>query len=248
MEKVVIPAVASPLIAGFVAMVGTFLVYLLNRRSRPDTVSRGFRAGQVVSASMVSLAHGTNDAQKTMGVITLTLITAGQLPHGAGPPFWVILTAGCAIAAGTWLGGWRIIQTVGHKITDVRAPQGFAAEASAAAVILASSHLGYALSTTHVCSGSVIGSGVGRKLAEVRWGVAGRMVVAWVLTLPAAAVVGALSGRLASANTFGVVAVAVVGAGVAATIYLVSRRKPVTAGNVNQSAATAEPTPATTAA
>jgi PiT family inorganic phosphate transporter len=249
MEKVVVPAVASPVIAGFVAMVGTFLVYTLNRRSRPGTVTRGFKAGQVVSASMVSLAHGTNDAQKTMGVITLTLITAHQLPHGASPPFWVILTAGCAIAAGTYLGGWRIIQTVGHKITDVRAPQGFAAEASAAAVILASSHLGYALSTTHVCSGSVIGSGVGRKLSEVRWGVAGRMVVAWVLTLPAAAVVGALSGRLASSSTFGVVAVAVIGAAVAVGIYLWSRRKPVTAGNVNAAApATAESTPAAAAA
>jgi PiT family inorganic phosphate transporter len=249
MEKVVVPAVASPVIAGFVAMVGTFLVYTLNRRSRPGTVTRGFKAGQVVSASMVSLAHGTNDAQKTMGVITLTLITAHQLPHGASPPFWVILTAGCAIAAGTYLGGWRIIQTVGHKITDVRAPQGFAAEASAAAVILASSHLGYALSTTHVCSGSVIGSGVGRKLSEVRWGVAGRMVVAWVLTLPAAAVVGALSGRLASSSTFGVVAVAVVGAAVAGGIWLWSRRKPVTAGNVNAAApATAESTPAPAAA
>jgi inorganic phosphate transporter, PiT family len=248
MEKIVIPAVASPLIAGLVAMVGTYLVYTLNKRSRRDTVTRGFKTGQVVSASMVSLAHGTNDAQKTMGVITLTLITAHQLPHGASPPFWVILTAGCAIAAGTYLGGWRIIQTVGHKITDVQAPQGFAAEASAAAVILASSHLGYALSTTHVCSGSVIGSGVGKKLSEVRWGVAGRMVVAWVLTLPAAAVVGALSGRLASSSTFGVIAVAVVGAAVAGGIYLWSRRKPVTAGNVNAATPATESAPAAAAA
>jgi inorganic phosphate transporter, PiT family len=245
MEKIVVPAVASPLIAGFVALIGTFVVYLINRRSRPDVVTRGFRAGQIASASLVSLAHGTNDAQKTMGVITLTLITAGQLPHGADPPFWVILTAGCAIAAGTYLGGWRIIQTVGHKIIDVQAPQGFAAETSAAAVILASSHLGYALSTTHVCSGAVIGSGAGRKLAEVKWSVAGRMVIAWVLTLPAAAVVGALSGRLASSGTFGVIVVALIGLVIAGGIYVLSRRSPVTAGNVNESSAAGrEPAPA----
>src|SRR5690242_13987989 len=166
LEKIIIPAVASPLIAGLVATVGTLALYTLVRRARQDTVTSTFRHGQVVSASMVSLAHGTNDAQKTMGVITLTLIAAGKLPSGSGPPFWVILTAALSIAAGTYLGGWRIIQTVGHKITNVVAPQGFAAESSAAAVILASSHLGYALSTTHVASGAVIGSGVGKRLSE----------------------------------------------------------------------------------
>ncbi len=233
MEKIIIPAVASPLIAGFVATVGTFVLYRLTRRARQDTVTRGFRAGQVVSASMVSLAHGTNDAQKTMGVITLTLIAAGSLPSGSGPPFWVILTAALAIATGTYLGGWRIIQTVGHKITDVVAPQGFAAESSSAAVILASSHLGYALSTTHVASGSVIGSGVGKRLADVRWGVAGRMVLAWVFTLPAAAVVGAGAGRVASSGTVGLIIVTLAGIVVAGGIYLASRRNAVTAGNVN---------------
>jgi PiT family inorganic phosphate transporter len=243
MEKIIVPALASPLIAGFVALAGTYLVYKINRRSRPDVVKRGFKTGQIISASMVSLAHGTNDAQKTMGVITLTLIAAGQLPSGANPPFWVILTAGLAIASGTYLGGWRIIQTVGHKITDVQAPQGFAAESAAAAVILASSHQGYALSTTHVCSGAVIGAGAGRKLAEVHWGVAGRMVLAWLFTLPAAAVVGALSGRLASTGTLGVLIVALVGLAVAGLIYYRSRKDPVHAGNINEGspAATVEP-------
>jgi PiT family inorganic phosphate transporter len=233
LEKIIVPAVASPLIAGVVALVGTFFVYRLTRRIRQDVVKRDFRTGQVISASMVSLAHGTNDAQKTMGVITLTLIASHHLPSGSSPPFWVILTAALAISAGTYLGGWRIIQTVGHKITDVESPQGFAAESSAATVILASSHLGYALSTTHVASGAVIGSGAGKRLAEVHWGVAGRMAVAWILTLPAAAVVGALAGKVADSGTFGLVVVAVLGVAVAGAIYWASRRNPVHAGNVN---------------
>ncbi len=250
LEKIIVPAVASPLIAGLVAAVGTFAVYRLTRRARQDVVTRGFRTGQIVSASMVSLAHGTNDAQKTMGVITLTLIAAGQLPSGSGPPFWVILTAALAIATGTYLGGWRIIQTVGHKITNVESPQGFAAESSAATVILASSHLGYALSTTHVASGSVIVSGVGKRLAEVRWGVAGRMAVAWLLTLPAAAVVGAVAGRIADAGTAGLVLVALLAVAAAGVIYLVSRRNPIHASNVNsvESAANATSPAATVAA
>src|SRR5262245_52265156 len=162
-EKVLVPAVLSPVIAGVVAGLGTYAVYRITRTGRSDVTARGFRGGQVVSASMVSLAHGTNDAQKTMGVITLTLIAAGQLPGGASPPTWVILTAGLAIGLGTYLGGWRIIRTVGHRLTHIAAPQGFAAETSAATVILASSHLGYALSTTQVASGSVIGTGVARR-------------------------------------------------------------------------------------
>ncbi|MFB9237743.1 anion permease [Plantactinospora siamensis] len=245
-EKVLIPAVASPLIAGLVALVGTFLVYRITRGAGQRGVKSGFRHGQTVSASLVSLAHGTNDAQKTMGVITLTLIAAGSLPAGSRPPLWVILTAGLSIAAGTFIGGWRIIRTVGHRLTRVEPQQGFAAEASAATVILASSHLGYALSTTHVTSGAVLGSGVGKRLAEVRWGVAGQMVLAWLVTLPAAALVGALASRLALTGTLGTVIVAVVAAAAAATIYLMSRRNAVHAGNVNddaESPATHRPTP-----
>jgi PiT family inorganic phosphate transporter len=233
-EKILIPAIASPFIAGFIAMTGTYLAYRITGKGRRDTTARGFRAGQVVSASLVSLAHGTNDAQKTMGVITLTLISTGALKSGSNPPVWVIGTAGLAIALGTYIGGWRIIRTLGKGITEIESPQGFAAESSATAVILASSNLGFALSTTQVCSGSVLGAGIGRRLAEVRWGVAGRMAVAWLLTLPAAAAVGALAASVATKGTAGVVAAGLVGLAVAAAIYVASRSNPVHAGNVNE--------------
>jgi inorganic phosphate transporter, PiT family len=241
--KVIIPAVFSPFVAGVVAMIATYLAYTITRRTKSDTRTRGFKAGQTVSASLVSLAHGTNDAQKTMGVITLTFIVAGIQPKGSDPFWWVILCCGLAIGLGTYLGGWRIIRTLGKGITDVESPQGFAAETAAAATILASSNLGFALSTTHVCSGGVIGSGVGKKLAEVRWGTAGRMAVAWILTLPAAAVVGAAAGKLASTGAVGTIIVAVVGLAIGSGIYVGSRRNPVTANNVND-APTLSPQPA----
>jgi inorganic phosphate transporter, PiT family len=232
--KILVPALAAPLVAAIAATVATYLAYTLTRRTRDDTRARGFRAGQVVTASLVSLAHGTNDAQKTMGVITLTLITANSIPAGSAPPLWVIIAAGAAIALGTYLGGWRIIRTMGKGITDIQTPQGFAAEASSTAVILTSSHVGFALSTTHVVSGGVLGAGLGRRLAEVRWGTAGRIVLAWLFTLPAAALVGALSGRVAETGTAGTVAVALAAAAGAAGVYLVSRRNPVGAHNVNE--------------
>jgi PiT family inorganic phosphate transporter len=232
-EKVLIPAVASPVIAGVVAMLATYLAYTITRRTKDSTRTAGFRTGQVASASLVSLAHGTNDAQKTMGVITLTLITAGLLPSGASPPLWVIGSAGLAIAAGTYLGGWRIIRTLGKRIVDIESPQGFSAETSAAAVILTSSQVGFALSTTHVCAGGVIGAGVGKRLSEVRWDMAGRMAVAWLLTLPAAAIVGALASRLAIEGTTGTVAVAALAVVIAAAVYWMSRRDPIGAHNVN---------------
>ncbi|WP_026422647.1 inorganic phosphate transporter [Actinokineospora inagensis] len=236
LEKVVVPAIASPVIAGVVAMIATYLVYRITNRTTEDTRRRGFRVGQVVTASLVALAHGTNDAQKTMGIITLTLITAGSLPAGASPPLWVIIAAGSAIALGTYIGGWRIIRTMGRGITDIQAPQGFAAEASAAAVILTSSHVGFALSTTHVVSGGVVGSGVGRRLAEVRWSTAGRMVIAWVLTLPSAALVGALAGWVSGTGTAGTVIVAIAAAAICGGIYWLSRRNPISANNVNDAA------------
>jgi inorganic phosphate transporter, PiT family len=231
-EKVLIPAVASPLIAGLIALAATFLTYRLTRSADRTVVSSGFRVGQIVSAGLVSLAHGTNDAQKTMGVITLTLITAGALPANAGPPVWVIVSAGTAIALGTYFGGWRITQTLGKGLTTIDGPQGFAAQTSAAAVILTSSHLGFALSTTHVVSGSILGGGLGRRASNVRWSTAGRMVLAWLLTLPAAAVVGAVASSVASTGTAGVIIVAVAGIAVAAGIYLASRRRPVTPDSV----------------
>jgi PiT family inorganic phosphate transporter len=241
-SKVILPAVASPIVAGIIALVATYLAYRITARADDSTTSGGFRIGQIVSASLVSLAHGTSDAQKTMGVITLTLISAGALPSGAGPPLWVILTCGLAIGLGTYFGGWRIIQTLGKRVSDIQTPQGFAAEVSSAAVILTSSHMGFALSTTHVATGSIFGAGAGRRLASVQWGVAGQMAIAWVVTLPAAAVVGAVAAfTVSDGGTFGTVVVAVVGVGVAAGIYAASRRRPVNANNVNDVPRLAEP-------
>ncbi|MFF8937180.1 anion permease [Streptomyces paradoxus] len=233
-EKVLVPAVASPVVAGVAALLATYLAYRLTDRARKDSVAQGFRIGQVASASLVSLAHGTNDAQKTMGVITLTLISAGALGHDAGPPLWVVVSAGLAIGLGTYLGGWRIIRTMGKGLTEIQSPQGFAAETASTTVILTSAHLGFALSTTQVASGSILGAGLGRRLAEVRWRVAGRMAIAWVITLPAAALVGGLAAAAVQhGGDLGTAVVALVGAALAAGIVVVSRRNPVHAHNVN---------------
>jgi PiT family inorganic phosphate transporter len=241
-DKVLVPAIAAPLVAGIVALLATYLTYRLTRKTRKSVAEKGFKVGQVASAALMSLAHGTNDAQKTMGIITLTLITSGSLAPGAGPPVWVILSAGVAIAAGTYLGGWRITHTLGKGLTTIEAPQGFAAQTSAATVIMASSHLGFALSTTHVASGGIMGSGLGRQRDGVRWNVAGRMAMAWLFTLPAAGIVGALAGLLASRGTVGVVLVAAIGIGVAIGIWLLSRREPVRPEHVvDEIAAQAEP-------
>jgi PiT family inorganic phosphate transporter len=241
-DKVVVPAVAAPLVAGIIAMIATFLTYRLTRGADSRVAAKGFKVGQIASAALVSLAHGTNDAQKTMGIITLTLITAGSLAPGSGPPVWVIVSAGVAIALGTYLGGWRITHTLGKGLTTIEAPQGFAAQTSAASVIMASSHLGFALSTTHVASGGIIGSGLGREVNGVRWSVAGRMALAWVFTLPAAGLVGALAGKVASLGTVGIVVVAVAGVAVSVCIWLLSRREPVRPEHVvDEIAAQAEP-------
>jgi inorganic phosphate transporter, PiT family len=234
LSKVLVPAVLAPIVAGVVALVGTYLAYRITARTARSTVGRGFKIGQVVSASMVSLAHGTNDAQKTMGIITLTLITAGTLPTGSAPPFWVILTAGLAIALGTYLGGWRIIRTLGTRITEIETPQGFAAETSSTAVILVSAQLGFPLSTTQVCSGAIFGAGAGRRLTAVRWSLAGHMLIAWLITLPAAAIMGALASHIAEKGTTGTITVAITGLTIGIGIYTLSRRQPVNANNVNE--------------
>jgi PiT family inorganic phosphate transporter len=195
-QKVLIPAVAAPVIACLVAACGTWVVYRLTRNVAEKQRREGFRWGQIATASLVALAHGTNDAQKTMGVIALALITTGHLTGDVkeqGLPFWIIFSCAVAIGLGTYLGGWRVIRTLGKGLVEIESPQGFAAEASSAAIILSSSAAGMALSTTHVATGSILGSGVGKPGAEVRWAVAGRMAVAWLVTLPAAGLVGALS-------------------------------------------------------
>jgi PiT family inorganic phosphate transporter len=194
--KVIVPALAAPFIAGLVAACGTWIVYRLTRKVLKKRREEGFRWGQIATASLVALAHGTNDAQKTMGVIALALITTGHLTGDVkedGLPFWVIASCALAIGLGTYIGGWRVIRTLGKGLVEIESPQGLAAEASSAAIILSSSAAGMALSTTHVATGSILGSGVGKPGAQVRWAVAGRMAAAWLITLPAAGLVGALS-------------------------------------------------------
>jgi PiT family inorganic phosphate transporter len=189
--KVLIPAIVAPLLAFLVAGISIGIVYRIVGGQRPGTVTRGYKFGQIVSGGMLALAHGTNDAQKTMGIITLALIANGTLAEGSDPPFWVIFSAATAIALGTYSGGWRIIKTTGTRIIKMDAAQGFSAQGAGAAVILSSTHFGFPLSTTHVINGGVMGAGAGKRLSAVRWGVAGNIMMAWVLTLPAAAAIGA---------------------------------------------------------
>src|SRR6202042_2627953 len=196
-SKVVLPAVLSPIIAAGVAACGTWLLYRITRSLTEGARKHGFRIGQVGSACVVSLAHGTNDAQKTMGVITLALIANGTVAKGSNAPVWVIVCCALAISIGTYLGGWRVIRTLGKGLVEIESPQGMAAESASAAVILLSSSFGYSLSTTHVATGSIIGTGLGKRGAEVRWSVAGRMATAWLFTLPSAAIVGAGAEALA---------------------------------------------------
>ncbi|GAA3634990.1 inorganic phosphate transporter [Microlunatus ginsengisoli] len=232
--SIVVPAVASPLIAGFVAGIGTWVVFKIVTGIPEARRDAGFRWGQVGSASLVSLAHGTNDAQKTMGVITLALIAYGSWTDVHAIPLWVKVACAVSIAAGTWVGGWRVIRTMGKGLVEISSPQGMAAETSSAVIILSSSHLGMALSTTQVASGSILGSGVGRRV-PVRWGVFGRMVVAWLITLPAAGLVGAgcwfVESYIGGALGVGVVFLLMVT--VAAGLYYRSRRTPIDPGNVN---------------
>ncbi|HXB48270.1 MAG TPA: inorganic phosphate transporter [Streptosporangiaceae bacterium] len=234
-SKVIIPAVLAPFIAALVATVGTYLVYRIARSMREGSRRHGFRIGQVGSASLVSLAHGTNDAQKTMGIITLALITNGTLAGGATTPLWVVVLCALSIAGGTYAGGWRVIRTLGKGLVEIEPPQGFAAESSSAAVILLSTHFGYSLSTTQVATGSILGCGLGKKGAQVRWNVAGRMGVAWIITLPSAGLMGAISYFIASAvgGTAGILVDLVLLIGISAAIYWRSRSTRVNRKNVN---------------
>lgn len=235
-SKVIIPAIIAALLAIVVGAVATWLVYAITRGVPAMRTENGFRRGQIGSASLVSLAHGTNDAQKTMGVIFLALMSYGAVSKTASmPPLWVIVCCAIAMAAGTYLGGWRIIRTLGKGLVEIKSPQGMAAESSSAAVILLSAHFGYALSTTQVCTGSVLGSGLGKPGGEVRWGVAGRMATAWLVTLPLAGSVGAVTYWIV--HLIGGYPGAIIGFSllvvVSATIYLRSRKVKVDHKNVN---------------
>ena len=238
-EKVIVPGLLSPVIAGLVAIAGTAFAYVMVAKLREGEARRGYRLGQIGSASLVSLAHGTNDAQKTMGIITLALIAHGNLSaEHFTVPLWVKVGCGVAIAAGTYVGGWRIINTMGNGLTEIEAPQGFAAESSGASVILASSYFGYPLSTTHVVSGAVVGSGIGKRLASVQWGTAGQMAAAWLLTIPGAAIIAAAAfegADLFGQGNAGPVIVGLIAAGLAAALYVVTQRAPVRANDLDRS-------------
>ena len=205
-SKIILPAVIAPVVAGLAAALATALAYRIAQPNNPYSQSL-FRNSQRVTASLVALSHGTSDGQKTMGVITLALVAGGYQEAGTGPHWWVIAAAGIAIGLGTYSGGWRIMRTMGRGLVHVEAPQGFASETASTVAILASSHLGFALSTTHICTGSILGSGIGRG-TRVSWGTAGKMGVAWLVTLPCSGLVGAATSYVAvKGGVFGTLAV-----------------------------------------
>jgi inorganic phosphate transporter, PiT family len=252
--KIILPAIASPFVAAICAATATYFIYRVTTGVADRFLNSGFRWGQIGTATLVSLAHGTNDAQKTMGVITLALLATGHWTSFSTIPFWVKLACALAIALGTYLGGWRIIRTLGKGLVEIEPPQGVAAESVSAAVILASTHFGFALSTTHVATGSILGTGIGRRGAEVRWRIAGRMAAGWLLTLPAAAVVGAavwlignIFGTTGTGSAVGSLVEFAILLALAGYIFLRSRKGAVSSHNVNDDwhgdAAASQPEP-----
>jgi inorganic phosphate transporter, PiT family len=191
-DKVLIPSLLAPLL-GFLGAAALMIVLLwIIRRRAPGTVNRVFRRLQLVSGGFVAFTHGTNDAQKTMGIITLALISTGHVSSDDfHVPTWVIVSAATAMAAGTYAGGWRIISTLGTRVAKLQPPQGFAAQTTTAVILWLTARYGFPVSTTHTISGSVLGAGASTRLSAVRWGVAGNIILAWLLTIPAAGLVGA---------------------------------------------------------
>jgi inorganic phosphate transporter, PiT family len=225
-EKVLVPAAIAPVLAFVVAAIAILIAYNVVGRVRPGPVNRGYRLGQLVTGSMFSLAHGTNDAQKTMGIITLALIAHGNLPADKFEvPFWVIASSATAIALGTYTGGWRIIRTMGSRIIKMDPAQGFSAQGAGAAVVLTASHLGFPLSTTHVITGGVMGAGAAKRLSAVRWGLAGNIAIAWIVTLPAAAVIGGIVYAISSAFGSGALGPLVVAIALLAVLAVVFARR-----------------------
>ena len=196
-DKVLFPLVASPILGVVIGF--ALMVVLLNvfRRAHPKRINDQFRRLQLVSAAFMAFSHGSNDAQKTMGIVTLALVAGGIIPEPI-VPLWVILLAATAMSLGTAAGGWRIIKTMGQKVVKLDPVHGFAAETTAATIILGASHFGMPVSTTHVISSAIIGVGASDRFSAVRWGVAGNIVVAWVLTIPASAAVAWLSWEILS--------------------------------------------------
>ena len=191
-DKVLIPSLIAPFAGLVIAAALMIAITWVIRRRSPGTVNRVFRRLQLVSGGFVAFTHGTNDAQKTMGIIALALITSGHLAPGSDPPLWVIVSAAIAMGAGTYAGGWRIIKTLGTRIAKLDPPQGFAAQTACASILWTTAHFGFPVSTTQTITGSVMGAGASRRLSAVRWGVAGNIVAAWVMTIPCAGAVGAL--------------------------------------------------------
>lgn len=186
-EKVLIPMVLSPLVGFTVAFLLMLSIMWLFRRSNPGKTNRGFRLAQTISAAAMALGHGLQDAQKTMGVIFLALLTAGYASADDGLPWWVIASAATAISLGTYAGGWRIMRTLGRRIIHLDPPRGFAAETTAASILYVTAYVFEApVSTTHIITSAVMGSGATKRLSAVRWGVARTIVTAWVLTFPGA--------------------------------------------------------------
>src|SRR5215207_2324448 len=191
-EKVLIPSLIAPFAGLFIAAALMLAITWVIRHRSPGNVNRVFRRLQLISGGFVAFTHGTNDAQKTMGIIALALVAGGHLAPDADPPFWVIVSAAIAMGAGTYAGGWRIIKTLGTRIAKLDPPQGFAAQTACASILWTTAHFGFPVSTTHTISGSVLGAGASRRLSAVRWGVAGSIVIAWIMTIPCAGAVGAL--------------------------------------------------------
>jgi PiT family inorganic phosphate transporter len=192
-NKTIWPGIASPVIGFFIAGLLMIAILWAFRRVRPAPLNRGFRILQIASGSFLAFAHGTNDAQKTMGVIALALYASGHTSTPSDIPTWVIASAAASMAAGTYIGGWRIMRTMGTRIFKLRPPQGFAAQVTASGVLYTvATKYGFPVSTTHVISGSVMGAGATTKMSAVRWGVAADIVGAWLLTIPAAASVAAI--------------------------------------------------------
>jgi inorganic phosphate transporter, PiT family len=189
-EKVVVPGAISPAVGFAAAFFLMVVIYRVFFRASPGVAHRGFRLGQLVTGTWVAFTHGANDAQKTMGVIALALVTHGNISHFYIPT-WVKIAAGLTIAAGTYAGGWRIIRTLGQRIYKMQPEHGLAAQLAAGSTLYAGTHFGFPISTTHVVTGSVMGAGAVRGVSAVKWGIAGNILVAWLLTLPAAALVAA---------------------------------------------------------
>jgi PiT family inorganic phosphate transporter len=201
-NKVLIPMITSPLIGFVGAFVLMLLLYWIFRDQKRKPMARAFRRLQVLSAGYMAFSHGSNDAQKTMGIITLALFAAGVLPT-IDVPLWVIVVSASALSLGTAVGGWRIMRTMGHRVVELEPVHGFAAETTAATVLIVTAHLGMPVSTTHVISSAIMGVGSARGPKGVRWGVARRILLAWVITIPAAGMAAALAWFILHTIGFG---------------------------------------------